>query len=225
MEFFEAYKITTSRSTYGYITLKSFYPEIPSSFSGRVFEFYSYLAEQLFKTLQNMSNDAVAVVVSNNEGGLFYLAKRTFEFLTDKNEPPIPFVSRAINIILSMYTLHSNEDDDLLLPAVEQCFQIGEQFPWHLAHLFNYTNFYNGDISVPKAKQAVKGILILVSNAHPYSASDYLASWVKDTDAELVVRLDKATGGGGATVERLSYLHFFYRKFFGQSFHLVCSFL
>lgn len=214
VEFFEAFEVITSSSTYGYIIIKTFLPDVPSTFSGSIFQFFQYLTGQLSQTLQNMSYDAIAVDVSDNGGGSLFLVKPTFELLTDKNIPPMPVVSRATNLTLSMYSLHSNDGDDLFLPAVKQFFEIGEQFTGPIAYLLNYTNLYDGLVSLPRAPQVFFGKVIVVTNAHSYSASDLLASWVRDTDAGLILGLDEATGGGGASTLQFSELQSSYPKSF-----------
>lgn len=214
IQIFKAFEIFTSSSTYGYITLKTFDLSPPPNFAGDSFKFYNFVLLELFKTLQNMSYKAVVVDISGNPGGFAYFAKPVFEYLTDKNVPPTPIVFRATNLTLSMFSLHSNRGDDMFRPAVKQFYEIGEQFTGPITYLFNYKNLYDGIFRLPRGLQAFSGKLIVVTDALSYSASDLFASWVKDTNAGLVVGLDEATGGGGATVRPFSELKSFYPRSF-----------
>lgn len=211
--FYESSEIITPSITYGYIIIKTFQPDIPPLFTGSE-QFYPYLAKQLFDSLQKMPYDAVVVDVSDNIGGAPYLVKQTFEFLTNKNVPPMPVLFRATNLTLSMFSSHFNENDALFSSAVNQSLKIGEQFTGPITYLFNYTNLYDGIFSYPRARQAFAGRLILVTNGASYSASSLLASWVQDTNAGLVIGLDEATGGGGASFELFSDLQLLYPKSF-----------
>lgn len=204
--FYEAFEIQSTSGTYGYINIKSFDPEKPSEFSGSDFEYLEYVVNEFSKTLSNMSYRGIVVDISDNGGGYAFLGKITFELLTDKNVPPIPVVSRATNLTVSMYSQTSSRIYSIYRAAVKQSFSIGEQFTGPVAYLFNVSNLYDGLEPIRRYPQVFTGKLILVTDAKSYSTSDLLASWVRDTKAGTVVGLDDSTGGGGASIRYFSFL-------------------
>lgn len=212
--FYEAFEIQSSSGTYGYINIKTFIPEVPSEYLGGSLDYADYVIDQLAKTLSNMSYRGVVVDISDNGGGYIYLGKITFELLTDKNVPPIPVVSRATNLTVSMYSQTSYSYFRIYRSAVEQSFSLKEQFTGPVAYLFNVSNLYDGLESIRRYPQVFTGKLILVTDAESYSTSDFLASWVRDTEAGTVIGLDDSTGGGGASVIEFSS----YQNFFSETF-------
>lgn len=205
-DFYSAKEIKTSFGTFGYIKILTFDPDVPTGTNE--ISFLLYLLQEFANTLFTMNYTNMVIDIADNPGGAVFVAKYVFEYFTHLNVPPIPVVSRATNLTLSMYssTKSSSETSRMYHAAVQESLEIGEQFTGPVAYLFNSSNIYDAFMTSPRAPQLFFGNFVLVVNAQSYSAADLFASWVRDTKAGLVIGLNSATGGGGATVSKFSTL-------------------
>lgn len=197
--FFTVAEVTTSSSTYGYINLHSFIPNVPSGFQGDFILYSKYLVNELSTTLTKMPYKGIVFDIRNNPGGSPFLVKAVFELVTSKNVPPMPIVLRATNLTLSMFS--SYPPNPLFIPAyaaVQQSYSIGEQFTGPIIYFFNYSNLYDGFLSALRVLQVYSGKVVVLTSAESYSAADLFPSWMKDTGAGTIVGVDGLTGGGGA---------------------------
>ena len=170
-----------SLGTFGYIRLKTFYPE-SQDINGVVREFGRILA--------TLPPTGLILDVRGNGGGYVNLGERILQMLTPREIVPEPFHFLATPLTLAIATEGNGwaEWNETIGQGIESGASFSQGFPLTDPRACN-------DVG-----QIYQGPVVLVTDALCYSTTDIFAAGFQDHGIGTILGCHASTGAGGATV-------------------------